>query len=349
MALRPYAVLAVSLVLACGKSSVRELPPSQRWDPPTPANGFHPLAEACHTIDAAGKIQDSQRGTLEDIGTDASLLATDRDHVYTVVRGTELHRLERETAPWPRPWREETFFTASRGHIVDLAVSDARIYWLVSERGLDGGGPETLYAADKATFTRTLVKTFELPIEKLFARRSGVAFSSLNGIEQIDDDGGPTTPPSFGEGRVVAVTEDEAIVYKRTGFLVTVPRHPWSMSRTISAAESAISGSSDGTFLYWLERGHQAEQGKLRRAALTGGEPADLFAGIPAPEALTVAKGIVWISTGKGLLRYDPTCHFAPVRIAGKADLYGRAAPFGDGLVVAARRPDPRVALLAMP
>lgn len=323
-------VVLVLLAVACGKRDLHDrIDP--RWSDPTAENGFRPVVpRPCDKVDAKGIIRDSSAGTLEDVQANmvADVLASDDRYIYW---GTDnvIRRAERATAPWPQAWKVSELLALDRGGtLTDLAVTRGRIYWVVRQ-----GEDRIIRFVEKRALgvTTTLETVNKHALSRLVARGASLSFAHGASSFEVSD---------AGEQRV-------------RSFGMEVP----------------VDMASDGGFLYWLERGTSAADdcaacttgyemkgvsttypnGKLRRAPVGGGPATDLFTGIPEVQALTLVRGIVWISTEKGLLRYDPSDQSPPKRLVAAAGLQGRAVPFGEALAVAGSVPAPRIVLLGYP
>jgi hypothetical protein len=360
--MRPALALLVLLACgACGKESVHEqttLAPA--WDAPTPANGFKPVAETCTKIDAAGQIQSSLAGTLEDIAPVSAISAVAADDRYVYFgRGKAIFRAERAPSPWPSAWKVEPIIAPLADDVTDLAVTRGAVHWVSATLGRTSRGH-----LDLATRATDFAVSEEKPIAKLVARGDTVFWSTSAGVFARRDNGATlalTSTPS----PVVAANADDVFMLTAAGFFTRLKR-----PRSLVAADGAVDAIADDHFLYWIERGPetppddecdrcstgyrmkgqpQHARGKLRRVPLAGGAPTDLYVGLPNVEHLTMLKGALWISTKQGLLRYDPTCHLPPARVAAAAGLHGRAVPFGESVAVLGERPEPHVGLLASP
>jgi hypothetical protein len=344
------------VVVGCGKhpvDSTREQEQPPPWDPPTIANGFHPVIEQCKVVHT-DKLAATQRGTLEVIadGTQPRNLVSDGTNIYWV-DGQQIHRAVRGTE-WSRPWIDGVIAGPGEESIVDLAATHRYVYWSTFK----APNQRALYAWEPATAQTTRIYTGSA--SKLVAQGDRVTWmtegerGAIREIVTLDDSGGrQQTPLVLTEpDRVFAVDKEGPIVLNRESFFVRTPPL-WSMPKTLGAAVDPVDAFSDGTFFYWIERGPEGASkpedcipngyqssrsthpsGKLRRVSLEGGPIADLFDGIPNAEAITVVRGILWISTRDGLLRYDPSCHLPPVRVAAGKSVYGRAAAVGDALAV---------------
>lgn len=356
-------------LLACGKESVHERTPpapAPPWDAPTPENGFRPVGETCTKLDAAGQIRSSLAGTIQDVLSDPAItaVAADAHHVY-FGKGAAIYRAERASSPWPHAWKIEPLVEPLAEAVTDLAVTPRGIHWVSASPGRTSRGHMDLVSRE-TTFTVSAEK----PIGRLVVDGDTVLWSTSSGVYSRNDRGGTlrhTDTPSS----VIAANGDDVFTVTSAGFFAREPRSPWRMKSALSlvAANDPVDAVADAHFLYWLERGPetppdadcercttgypmkgqpQHAQGKLRRVALAGGPPVDLYVGLPNVEHLTMSRGILWISTMQGLLRYDPSCHLPPARVAPEAGLHGRAVPFGDALAVLGTSPN-RVALFATP
>jgi hypothetical protein len=356
---------ALALVLlacgACGKESVHEqttLAPA--WDAPTPANGFKSVGETCTKIDAAGQIQDTLAGTLQDIAPASAIAAVAADDRYVYFgKGKAIFRAERASSPWPTAWKVEPIVDPLADDVTDIVVTRGGVHWVSAGIGRTSRGH-----LDLATRMTDFAVSEEKPISKLVARGDTVLWSTSGGVFARADNGAtrqlsPTPSP------VIAANAAEVFTLTSAGFFTRMKR-----PSALVAANDAVDAIADEHFLYWIERGPetppddecdrcstgyrmkgqpQHARGKLRRVPLAGGAPTDLYVGLPNVEHLTMLKGALWISTKQGLLRYDPTCHLPPARVAPTAGLHGPAVPFGESLAVLGASPEPRVTLLASP
>jgi hypothetical protein len=337
-----WAVILTLSLLACGKHDANHQPlPS--WDNPSEENGFHAvLPPPCPKIE--GGIENTQTGTLQDIAVakNPSVVAADDRFVYWA-EDRLIRRAFRATSPWPSAWGAEDMVLADRP-VVDLAVTNGRVYWV----GDAGRTRSISFIEKKGSWSPQATIESSAPLSRLVARGSSLLFAFSDSSNEIDDTGRRFTLPVAGMNPSPVIAADDRFVYTADaeGFIAMTPRrHTQDFPKRFAKASQPSEMLSDGAFVYWVERG-----GKLRRVPVTG--PAvvtDLYLGIPSVQALAMVKGILWISTDRGLLRYDPSCHLPPARVAAMAGLHGHPAPFGEALAVLAVSPVPRVALLASP
>lgn len=362
------ALVLFACLIACGKESVHEQAKlASTWEAPTLENGFKPVGQTCTKIDAAGQIQNSLAGSIQTVLQDRAITAVAADDHYIYFgKGKAIYRAERASSPWPRAWTIEPVVEPLAEEVMDLAITPRGIHWVSVSAGRTSRGHMDLPSRE-IDFT----VSEEEPIGKLVVHGDAVFWSTSAGIFSRRDLGGTSSTIST-PSPVIAANNEDVFTVTSAGFFARHPRTPWRVPSAMSlvAANDAVDAIADDRFLYWLERGPvtppdedcercshgyqmkgepQHGQGKLRRVPVSGGAPVDLYVGLPNVEHLTIQKGILWISTKQGLLRYDPTCHLPPARIAGSDGLHGRAVPFGEALAVLGERPEPHVALLASP
>lgn len=349
--------LVVVLVLAvlsasCGKRDVRDADETP-WEPATVENGFHAvLSPVCTAAPRGHRSEPTPPVSIrEDIITKRPVdhVATDSSGVYWA-EDRVIHRAATGDAPsasrWPDHWIDGAVAT-SETRVLDLAVTDGRIYWVSGD-----AGQRTISYVEKRDPVRVVHAFSEIitvPMSKLVARGSSLFYALPDASYEVEDDGAVWTLPSGGVVSVPVIAVDDRAVYtySRWNGLTRMPRRqPWQMPRTIASALDPTDLVTDGTVVYWLEAGERGD-GRLRRAPAAGGTAEDVYGDIRGASGLAMTGAAVWISTREGLVRYDPTCRQPPAVLAGTAELRGRPAPFGDALAVSQRSEEqPRVALV---
>ncbi|MFO0742087.1 MAG: hypothetical protein U0270_39680 [Labilithrix sp.] len=351
--MRLVVVLALAVLsAACGKRDVRDLDETP-WEPATLENGFHAVLPPLCTAAPRGHRPEPTPpvSVREDIITKRPVdhVATDASGVYWA-EDRVIHRAATADPPsasrWPDHWVDGAVAT-SETRVLDLAVTDGRIYWVSGDA--DRRILSYVEKRDPARVVHGFSEIVTVPMSKLVARGTSLFYALHDASYEVEDGGAVWTLPAGGASTVpvIAVDDHAVYTYSRWSGLTRMPRRqPWQMPRTIASAMDPTDLVTDGTVVYWLERGERSD-GRLRRAPVSGGTAEDVYGDIRYASGLTMNGGEVWISTREGLVRYDPTCYHAPAVLAGTAELRGRPAPFGDALAVAKwSEEQPRVGLV---